>query len=270
MSKTPKLADQDYLLKDQYKDTSNLDARQYLHSQYSTNKYGWQRWVFDQIAIPPKSHILELGCGSGRLWLQNIDRVPKSWDLVLSDISSGMLKSTKENLKHLKKKIKYLVIDAQSIPFKDKVFDVVISNHMLYHVPDIKTAISEIHRVLRLGGTLYASTTGEDHMRELKRLLQKFEPSLTLWGKDSVGLFALENGAGQLSPLFSKIELRKYNDSLEVTEAEPLIQYILSTKVAKDGLIKNLDKFRKFVEQEIKTAGEFHITKEVGLFIATN
>lgn len=270
MPKTPKLADQDYLLKDQYKDTRNLDARQCLHSQYSTNKYGWQRWVFDQIVIPTNSHILELGCGTGSLWLQNADRVPEDWSLVLSDISSGMLKSTKKNLERLNNKIRYLVVDAQSIPFKNKVFDVVIANHMLYHVPDIKIAISEIHRVLKSGGVLYASTTGENHLRELRKLLQKFEPSLTLWGKNSVGLFTLENGRTQLNSIFSKTELRKYSDSLEVAEAEPLIQYILSTKVAKDGLIKNFDKFRKFVEREVKTAGKFHITKEAGLFIATS
>jgi 16S rRNA G1207 methylase RsmC len=52
---------------------SNLNARIRLHQMFSTNKVGWQRWLFDQFKLPPQGRILELGCGAGTLWLENLE-----------------------------------------------------------------------------------------------------------------------------------------------------------------------------------------------------
>jgi len=69
------LADKQFV-SGQYQNAKNLNARIQLHQRFSTNKYGWHRWVFDQFSFPPQSRILELGCGSGELWLESIDHVP--------------------------------------------------------------------------------------------------------------------------------------------------------------------------------------------------
>ncbi len=68
----PQPTDQTYLLTDQYRNAANLCARIRLHKRFSLNKYSWSRWVFDQITAAPESNILELGCGPGILWLQNL------------------------------------------------------------------------------------------------------------------------------------------------------------------------------------------------------
>ena len=52
--------DQTYLLNDQYKTASNLNARIQLHARFSQNTYHWPRWVFDHITAAPASHILEI------------------------------------------------------------------------------------------------------------------------------------------------------------------------------------------------------------------
>ena len=65
------LTDRAYLLTKQYRNASNLNARIRLHARFSSNQYGWMPWVFDQLDLSPDSHILELGCGSGDLWLEN-------------------------------------------------------------------------------------------------------------------------------------------------------------------------------------------------------
>ena len=54
-----KLSDQGFLLTDQYKNASNLEARIQLHQRFSTNTYGWTRWVFDQFDLPPVCRILD-------------------------------------------------------------------------------------------------------------------------------------------------------------------------------------------------------------------
>lgn len=45
---------------------------------------------------------------------------------------------------------------ALDIPWPDDSFDIVFSHGVLHHIPDIRTAQSEIHRVLKPGGTLIA------------------------------------------------------------------------------------------------------------------
>ena len=56
------------ILREQYKDGSNLSARIRLHQRFSTNRYGFFRWMFDRIQIPESARVLELGCGTGILW----------------------------------------------------------------------------------------------------------------------------------------------------------------------------------------------------------
>src|SRR5262249_16734842 len=126
-------------------------------------------------------------------------------------------------------RFRFVVADAQQLPFGDAAFDRVIANHMLYHVPDRAGALAEIRRVLRPGGRFYAATNGRDHLRELGELVARFAPDWTGWaaGSNSQG-FRLENGAEQLARWFPRVELRRYEDALVVTEAEPLLAYVLS------------------------------------------
>ncbi len=49
--------------------------------------------------------------------------------------------------------------DGQALPFAAETFDVVIANHLLYHVPNRGQAIDEFRRVLRAGGRMYARRT---------------------------------------------------------------------------------------------------------------
>ncbi len=173
----PELIDRNYLLTDQYKGASNLNARFQLHERFSTNKYGWHPRVFDQFNLSSKSCILELGCGPGLLWLTNNDRVPEGWYITLSDLSRGMLQEARQNLREGHRHFKFSVVDAQSIPFENKTFYTVIANHMLYHVPDRMKAFSEIRRVLKTAGRFYAATNGRDSNRELRELVEKVDPN---------------------------------------------------------------------------------------------
>jgi hypothetical protein len=68
----------DYLHR-QYGDASNLNARTALHQLYSTHPRGWHAWVFDHLHLPPRAHILELGCGPGNLWVKHLQRIPNGW-----------------------------------------------------------------------------------------------------------------------------------------------------------------------------------------------
>ncbi|MBO0795835.1 MAG: class I SAM-dependent methyltransferase, partial [Ktedonobacteraceae bacterium] len=172
----PEVSDRKYLLQEQYKNASNLNARVELHRRFSTSKAHWQHWVFEQFATAANSRILELGCGPAHLWRDNIERIPAGWDITLSDFSAGMLAEAQRNLEGSAHTFRFRVIDAQTIPFESESLDVVIANHMLYHVPDRARALGEIQRVLKKGGRLYAATNGQNHLWEISDLIRRVSP----------------------------------------------------------------------------------------------
>lgn len=262
-----RFTDQNYLKTDQYKDSSNLDARVLIHRRFSTNPYGWFKWVLDTLLkLPENARILELGCGHGLLWKENVERIPAGWNITLSDLSAGMLDAAWRNLVVTGRAFQFKEIDAQSIPFEEETLDAVIANHMLYHVPDRPKAIAEIKRVLKPGGRLIATTVGENHMKEMNEWLSRVSRG-KLSGMFSLP-FVLENGSEQLEEFFDHVSVSRYPDSLEITEVDPLIAYIRSGFSASDLLEDELVNLRYELEEVLKEKGRIFIAKDSGLFEA--
>jgi SAM-dependent methyltransferase len=178
-----------------------------------------------------------------------------------------MLRQAQQRLLHRRGCYRFSAVDAQAIPFQKGAFEAVIANHMLYHIPDMRLALSEIRRVLKPGGLLLAATNGLDHMQEIKTLVRMADPQATYSRADLS--FRLENGGVLLEPLFSSVQLQRYEDALRVSEAAPLVDYILSMSdlrgISLEG--SRLESFKKSIEQEIARQGAIHITKSACLFI---
>ena len=262
-----KFTDQQYLKTDQYKDATNLNARVLIHQRFSTNPYGWMNWIFDTLLkLPADAKILELGCGHGLLWKENATRIPSIWDITLSDLSSGMLDSAWRNLVVTGRNFKFKEIDAQSIPFEDEMFDAVIANHMLYHVPDRAKVIAEIKRVLKPGGHLIATTVGDHHLKEITDWFRQLHKS-EVWDSFA-NLFMLENGLAQLKPFFPNVTVSRYEDSLHVTELEPLVAYFRSGVRAGELSEDEFAKLGTDLKKELQEKGRIFITKDSGLFEA--
>lgn len=254
---------------EQYENASNLRARIKIHEEYSTNKHGWMRWFFEQLSLPWNARILEIGCGDGSLWLKNLDRIPDGLDITLTDFSQGMLKDARENLSGFTHRFKFKQADAQSIPFEDSSFDVVIANHMLYHVQDIDKALSEIHRVLKSGGYFYSSTVGEKHMWEMRDIVSGFDSDIiTTRSWYLTRKFQLENGKDKVSKWFKDVKPKRYEDSLVVTESGPLVDYIFSMpgNVKSVFTYQKMQELVKYLEDEIKKSGGIFISKDTGYF----
>jgi len=257
---------QAYLLNSQYKDATNFNARVELHRRFSTNKYGFHRWAFDHLKLNEGSKILELGCGPGGFWRSNRNRVPASWQIILTDFSPGMLQEARRLLGEAD--FTYEVADAQKLSFADATFDVVIANHMLYHIPDLPLALSEIRRVLKPSGHFYATTFGRQHMRELDELIRQHWPNSSWKSLGKSSPFILENGQEQLAPFFPRITLDTYADSLAVTEAEPLAAYAFSRRLGSQFTAEMRESFVNFIQQELDARGTIHITNAAGIFEA--
>ncbi len=246
----------------QYGTADKLNIRQSIHSRYSTNRQGFGNWIFSHYRIKDGMSVLELGCGGGNMWAGRGEVIRRCGRFVLSDISEGMLEQAKETLRG-RTGIEYRVIDIQDIPFADREFDAVIANMMLYHVPDLQKGLREVKRVMKTDGTFYCATYGENGM--MAYIGGLFGDSRFRRGIN--GNFTLQNGEEKLRGVFSDVRRLLYEDSLEVTRAEDMADYIFS--------LEGMADLRRLPRKEVLSVLEKHMTdgvlrvpKEYGMFIA--
>lgn len=256
-------------LKSQYQDATNLSARINLHQNYSTNPQGWFPWIYQQCYIHSHMHILELGCGNGALWTENLTKLPKNISVVLSDVSEGMIRDIRRTIGSEDNRFTYETFDCHHIPYTDNQFDLVLANHVLFYCDDIPQVCTEIHRVMKPKGCFICSTYGTRHMKEISQLVQNFDSRIQLAADNLYERFGLENGPTILKPHFKNLTLKLYEDSIQLDTPEPLIEYILSCHGNQNQYLLNRYKeFKTFVEKETRYG--FSITKDAGAFICTN
>ncbi len=248
-------------VKEQYATSKGLDIRITFHDKYSTNKQGYGNWLVSNYDISEGMNVLELGCGTGTIWIGHDDLVADCGRLVLTDLSEGMLQTAKDNL-GVKDNVEYRIEDIQDISFDDDSFDVVIANAMLYHVPNLNKGLREVRRVLRNGGVFYCGTLGEenftDRLAEWFRLDgEEFNPNHN---------FTMQNGAAKLHESFGDVSSIIYDDSLCITEIEDLVEYLRSLSSFKAVLDLPEQKIRDILADHMK-GGTIELPKEYGMFI---
>ena len=82
---------------DDYSTELRLNARIQIY-QYGENKQSWREWVFDKLDFKNVKKVLELGCGNGLLWRENIRKVPANLRIVLTYQSHGIVDYAMKNL----------------------------------------------------------------------------------------------------------------------------------------------------------------------------
>lgn len=242
-------------VRQQYRDGSRLAARSSLHAAFGVAPQPFMHWLFDREQPAAGERLLEVGCGRADMWVENGDRLPAGASITLTDASPGMAAEAAPRVAPLG--LPVVVADVRRLPVAGGSCDVVVANHMLYHVPDIDAGLAEIVRVLRPGGRLFASTNGAGHMRQLDHF--RGAPRLSL-------PFSLEDGGGRLGAHFASVELVRFPSWLEITDAGPAVDYLASyTDLAPAARAR----IREAVQAEIDCAGAFRVDRDVGLFTAT-
>jgi ubiquinone/menaquinone biosynthesis C-methylase UbiE len=114
--------------------------------------------------MAPGQRLLDLGCGEGRhvIAASALDGI----DAIGVDLSREDLGTARERMREFADQLPeerqpalfaLLVGDALRLPFPDDSFDAVICSEVLEHIPDYRSAVREIHRVLKPRGYFCAS-----------------------------------------------------------------------------------------------------------------
>lgn len=110
----------------------------------------WAPRVADAGQIRPADRVLDVACGTGILAREAASRTRAEGSVVGVDPVLGML----EVAKGLEPRVKWREAVAESLPFRDESFDVVVSQFGLMFFRDRHDALHEILRVLRPEGRL--------------------------------------------------------------------------------------------------------------------
>ena len=149
------------------------------------------KWTAD---LCKNCDVLEVACGAGQ-GLGLIGGQARS--VHAGDLNENILRLAKA---HYGDRFSLKQFDAQSLPYEDDTFDVVVIHEALYYIPNASIFLSETCRILRAGGRILLSNTNKDlydfnpspfHTQyhgvvELKELLTTFNFNVDFWGAQQV------------------------------------------------------------------------------------
>lgn len=129
------------------------EAKQFYDEHYAKKESSiitkpWYLFLQGLMVEVEGKKILEVGCGDGgfSLWMSRKNEV------FGIDISKVGLERATDRANN---KANFCLADAQQLPFRDRVFDIIIAAEVLEHIPQPDYALGEINRVLKSGGSLY-------------------------------------------------------------------------------------------------------------------
>ncbi|MBU2664507.1 class I SAM-dependent methyltransferase [Actinoplanes bogorensis] len=236
----------------------NLAARIAIYD-YRTNPQDWYSWLGER--LPLRGDVLEVGAGTGALW-SRVDPRGHDMRLTLADFSPAMCARLRE--------VPGAAVvrgDATRLPFPEASFDLLIANHMLYHLDDPVAGLSEFARVLRPGGRLAMGLNGDDHLAELAEI----GPAV---GRDDLGLRPGHNditagtATAYVGRLFHDVSAERYPSSLEVPDPEPVLRYFGSQGRVPLTSSEQVAA-RSFIAGRIAADGSFRIRQHAELITAT-
>jgi ubiquinone/menaquinone biosynthesis C-methylase UbiE len=145
--------------------------------------------------LPEPRHVLALGCGTGRC-LEAVATIGAT-SLVGLDVNAEAIRQARSSWR-MPTTATFVTADANSIPFDDHSFDLVIAQAFFTVVPTLaeRTAVvDEVRRVLRPGCYFYIGDFLQD--LETARYLARYESGFEMTGEYAT--FPVEDGRGRIA-----------------------------------------------------------------------
>jgi SAM-dependent methyltransferase len=264
-------------MQQQYGTQANLQTRIDIHERYTTPRVDFPAWVLDRVTWKGDERVLDVGSGAGT-YLPALQQVCANVRYVGSDLSLGMLAAHRAGLSGT-----LVDSDAQALPFAPASFDVVMANHMLYHVPNIPAAIAECKRVLAPNGLLIAATNSTQNMPEFaalfRRALMLLMPPGALVNVPPLpsAAFALENGSQMLARYFRAVVRYDLPQVMIFDSVDPALSYLNSSRSMREPTLPRgvvwedlIAIMREQLSRVLNHFGELVVNKLTGVLIATD
>jgi SAM-dependent methyltransferase len=112
--------------------------------------------TLDLARVDAGDHVLDVGCGTGTLALAAHRRAGPDGSVRGIDASAEMIARAKAKSTRSGLPVHFEVGAAQSLPYADSTFDVVLCTLVIHHLPEDAraAAVAEMRRVLKPGGRL--------------------------------------------------------------------------------------------------------------------
>ena len=117
----------------------------------------WYELVQQHLGNIADLRVLEVACGRGGF----LRHLAQAKAIVTGcDFSFAALRIAREKISRLGENTSVMLVqgDAASLPFASDSFDLVVSCETIEHVPDVRAAVREMHRVTKVGGQLFLTT----------------------------------------------------------------------------------------------------------------
>jgi ubiquinone/menaquinone biosynthesis C-methylase UbiE len=260
----------------QYGTTERLQVRIETHQRYSERQDDFFNWVLDQLDPRPDASVLDVGCGVGAYHPALCSRGVR---VVLGvDLSPAMVAASQRQADEQRLPVAAIEADAQHLPVPDDAYDLVMANHVLFHVPDQRAALRELRRVMKPMGRVILVTNAADHSQVLEALHQQAASQLGY----TVSAAAIRPGSrfhldhlALVQEIFPHAECRLRPDAFVFPDAHSALRYYASglidslDTVPPDGSHRAplLDLVGRQIESIVGREGVFRVPKSAGCFL---
>jgi ubiquinone/menaquinone biosynthesis C-methylase UbiE len=265
-------------MKIDYKETtSDLQTRIDIHSAYGARNI--DEWMLQVIQPARDSHILDVGCGSGKQCFSYYNFLAGKAQITGGDVNPDMIAQARQTAQKAGAQIQFIELDFNKpFPLDAQGYDLVSCCFAIYYAENIPFTIQEMHRILKPGGRLFTSgpmpTNKQLFYDIIREATQKNIPPMPGSSRYASQIFA------SIQSTFTKVETHIFENPLVFEEVEPFIAYTRASlsedRKLWNSFFQTKDDFEKIIQQITTVAmrrlaadGKLVMTKVVGGFIAT-
>jgi trans-aconitate methyltransferase len=151
------------------------------YAAHSAVQQSWARELIARLNLRGNEHILDVGCGDGKVTAEMANAVPRGSAAGI-DASADMIGFAKKTFPARKfSNLEFHVMDARKIKF-DRRFNLIFSNAALHWVDDHQAILRGMASVLKPGGRLIVSCGGKGNAQDVFIALRP-ELRRKSWGK---------------------------------------------------------------------------------------